>query len=561
MKRLINKDKLKIMKGFGWSSESEELFKKYNKDLFIDNAGTFTIMKVSDIWYWYFKLSSHKSNRLKYLCKCEIDIQNYDGTSFDYASELLKKKIKSSFQNIKVNDTPIVKYIDEYIEHLCKIGGWKKENRTRGSIQYDAWVRTEDNNLIKNSTSIRNKLFFISEFRKFCDINKTKVGIVPHREMKGHIKDFVVFLKNRNRRKIDGSISDDGVNLVRGTIKSFIQNCRYFLDWLVKPVEEDGRELFKEHLITLEYQTHLIKSIVGEVNSKLDYIDFKQSNYDTCVKETATLIRDVWIEYCINEGDLEPIREQRLSYTHKTKDGGILGTIQKNQPKNSIIMSDIVYFIGLLQLRYGFRISEILHSYRDKESWESNKHNNTQSSYFRNVSDGDEYYYVLEIRNSKLKNRSVPIEETIWSWHKPPFGIKCVTKTNTKGEIHYETNIIDVIFALFPKSALTFPSPNFYTKKDKGYSTTYYLNLFKEKIVNDVSDGGLGWNTYGINSSHHLRAFFISYMLRKKGVLPLDVCEITGHNLNTMMRYYTRVSEESKRNTLQKSKLRDILKS
>ena len=117
------------------------------------------------------------------------------------------------------------------------------------------------------------------------------------------------------------------------------------------------------------------------------------------------------------------------------------------------------------------------------------------------------------------------------------------------------------IFALFPKSALTFPSPNFYTKKDKGYSTTYYLNLFKEKIVNDVSDGGLGWNTYGINSSHHLRAFFISYMLRKKGVLPLDVCEITGHNLNTMMRYYTRVSEESKRNTLQKSKLRDILKS
>jgi len=549
------------MKGFGWNPEAEELFKKYNKDIFETNSGTFTIMKVSDIWYWYFKLSSHKSNRLKYLCKCEIDLHNYDGTSFDYACDLLKKKIKSSFQNIKVNDTPIVKYIDEYIEHLCKIGGWRKEIRTRGSYQYEAWVRTSDTSLVKNSTSIRNKLFFISEFRRFCNENNTKVGLVPHREMKLLIRDFVVFLKNRNRRKNDGTISDDGVNLVRGTIKSFIQNCRYFLDWLTKPVEEDGRELFKEHLITLEYQTHLIKSIVGETSSKLDYIDFKQSNYDLCVKESATFIREVWIEYCKNEGDLEPIREQRLSYIHKTKEGGIQGSIQKNQPKNQIIMSDIVYFISLLQLRYGFRISEILHSYRNKEYWEANKQDNLQRSYFREVTDGDDYYYVLEIRNSKLKNRSVPIEETIWSWNKPPFNIKSIAKTNPKGETHYETNIIDVIFALFPKSTLTFPSPNFHTKKDKGYSTNYYLNLFKEKMVNDESDGGLGWGSYGINSSHHLRAFFISYMLRKKGVLPLDVCEITGHNLNTMMRYYTRVSEESKRNTLQKSKLRDILKS
>jgi len=80
-------------------------------------------------------------------------------------------------------------------------------------------------------------------------------------------------------------------------------------------------------------------------------------------------------------------------------------------------------------------------------------------------------------------------------------------------------------------------------------------------MVNSIVNGGLGWEEYGINSSHNLRAFFISYMLRKNGVLPLDVCEITGHNLNTMMKYYTRVSEESKRGTLQKSKLRDILKS
>ena len=41
----------------------------------------------------------------------------------------------------------------------------------------------------------------------------------------------------------------------------------------------------------------------------------------------------------------------------------------------------------------------------------------------------------------------------------------------------------------------------------------------------------------------------------------MDVCEITGHSLTTMYNYYRRVSEESKRGTLQKSNLRDILKS
>ena len=79
--------------------------------------------------------------------------------------------------------------------------------------------------------------------------------------------------------------------------------------------------------------------------------------------------------------------------------------------------------------------------------------------------------------------------------------------------------------------------------------------------IDSTRNYGLGWSEYGILSSHHLRSFFISYMLRKNDVLPLDVCEITGHNLNTMMKYYMRVSEESKRTTLKKSKLRDILKS
>ena len=135
---------------FGWKPDLEELFKKYNQDILLENLGTFTIMEVNGSWYWYYKLSSHKTNRMKYLCGCEID-NNLE--SFDNACEILKKKIKSSFQNIKVNDTLITYYIDEYITHLSKIGGWKIETRNRGNVKYDVWVTSNTDTIFRNSNS------------------------------------------------------------------------------------------------------------------------------------------------------------------------------------------------------------------------------------------------------------------------------------------------------------------------------------------------------------------------------------------------------------------------
>jgi hypothetical protein len=110
------------------------------------------------------------------------------------------------------------------------------------------------------------------------------------------------------------------------------------LDWLTTPIEEDGRELFKEHQVTLEYQTHILKSIIGESKPKLDYVDFKQSNYDNCIKDTISFIREIWIEYCKSKGNIEKIREKRLSYPIKTKEeSGIVNTPHKNQPKDSVV--------------------------------------------------------------------------------------------------------------------------------------------------------------------------------------------------------------------------------
>ena len=61
---------------------------------------------------------------------------------------------------------------------------------------------------------------------------------------------------------------------------------------------------------------------------------------------------------------------------------------------------------------------------------------------------------------------------------------------------------------------------------------------------------GLGWRKRSIYSSHHLRKYFISYMIRKEGVEPIELSEITGHTIETMLKYYKRLDVESGRKTL-----------
>ena len=567
LKRKISPKKKSLMKSFGWSETNENYFKKYNQDLYKNNKGTFQIqIRSGNIWYWFFKLSSG-DDRLKYLCKCFEGVDNVYPNSFDKACDVLKKKINLSFKGIRVGTINLSKYIDEYIDFLINRGNLEKQTRVKGGITYNVLVK-KDNGIetIDNPTTLKNKIRSINEFKLYCIEHNVKVDDVSSKKMKSIFKDFSQYLKVRGKRKFNGAIIESknlkNSTLSKSTIKLFLQNTRYFLDWLSTDEDEYGRGLLKEHPITLEFQNKIIKYDIGKQQPRFDFVDFTKSNYEDSIGDTSEFIKKVWFTYCKNKGDIEELRTERLSYSKKTKQGGIVGTLHKNQPKDWVIMSDITYFISFLQLKYGFRISEILHSFRDKNSWERHADKNYQSSYFRKVK--DENYYVLEIRNSKSKDRSVPIEETIWSFtQEPPNNVgKKVSKVNKNGKNYHqwETNIIDVIFSLFPKSILTFPSPNYFTKKNKGYSTTYYLNLFKSKMVNSVKNGGLGWDKRDIYTTHHLRAFFVSYMLREEGVQPTDVCEITGHSLITMINYYNRISEESKRATLQRSNLRDILK-
>jgi len=93
---------------------------------------------------------------------------------------------------------------------------------------------------------------------------------------------------------------------------------------------------------------------------------------------------------------------------------------------------------------------------------------------------------------------------------------------------------------IFPLSYYTFPSPNLHSKENRPYSQNYYSNLFKTYGVIDK-----GWRKHGIESSHNLRSFFISYCIHD-GWSPNEICSITGHTINTMYKYYVREDLKSK---------------
>ena len=574
MERDISPDKIKIMNSYGWSLETENTFFQFADDIIgEDYKGKFFIKKNTSNgkYSWNYNFSSTKIKpRKKYLCSC--DIQTKDGeSSFQHATKVFLQKINHQFSNKNVIEPNLSKYIDEYLEVCIKDGGIEFVEKGKGKKKYQAVTYNGLGNNLKNFSTMKRRLRVLGEFKTFCEEKKIKtIDVSKGEEFRDKFKEYFYSLKNRNKKTRDGSIVGDK-QLTRATIKLHLQSVRMFLNWLTKPKSENGRGLIKEHTITPEYQNFLLDEGFGTYNSKQQriYDDFSQSNYKQSVKDCQIYIREVWNLYCKYEGDRERIREERLSYNEKLKDGTLSGRKHKNQPKELIVMGDVVFFVSFLQLMYGTRITEILQAYRNREGWEKHRIKTQVSSYFRRVEgkEGELDYYYLEIVNSKKKDRTIPIVDGIYSWSEPPKGIPFkYHEKNTlvleEGENPlpypvWETNIMDVIFELFyPKDHVkTFPSPNMNEKPDKGYSNNYYLNLFKERL----SEGEYNWKERGITSTHHLRSYFVSYMFLQD-VRIEDVIEITGHSYQTAMNYYRRINTEMMKETLQHRDLRNILR-
>ena len=411
---------------------------------------------------------------------------------------------------------------------------------------------------------MRRRVRVLTEFKLFCDERKIKtIQVSKGEEFRLVMKDYLIYLKSRNKKTRDGSIVGDK-HLSRATLKLHFQSIRMFLNWLVKPKSENGRGLIKQHTINTDYQNFLLNEEVGEVKTKQRvFEDFSKKNYEKVLGDCQGYIRDVWNIYCKYGGDREKIREERFSYNEKLKDGTLSGRKHKNQPKEMVVMSDVVFFVSFIQVAYGTRITEILQSFRNYDMWKEYAINTeTQvSSYFsrKESEEGEMDYYHLNIENSKKKSRTIPITDVIYSWKEPPKGVPFRKRERNDEEKFdvWETNIVDVIFELFyPREhAKTFPSPNLNEKPNKGYSNNWYMNLFKERLVNSED---CNWKKYGIQSSHHLRSYFVSYMFLQD-VRVEDVIEITGHSYSTAMGYYRRINTKMMRDTLSHRDLRTIL--
>ena len=77
-------------------------------------------------------------------------------------------------------------------------------------------------------------------------------------------------------------------------------------------------------------------------------------------------------------------------------------------------------------------------------------------------------------------------------------------------------------------------------------------------MVNN-GDSGLGWENYGVQRSHDLRSYFITYQINS-GVPLEDLSLITRHRPSTLWKYYLRYSEQGQLKRQAMMKGRDFKK-
>ena len=496
----MDNDEVKIK--YGWTPELENFFKNSHPQLLNQFRGSFRIKEHKGNHFWYYRLSSSKERgRDKYLCSVDPKGKPHNLSSFQHCCNILLNKVQSNFTVSERNQQYLHTYLQLYKDKIESEG---------------------ISNVGRNYSTTKGMLTGINDFKSYCINNDIRLNIVPTNEMKTVFRNYLTSLSERN--------------LSRGTIKSYVQDVRYFLEWLVKDKLIGGLELFPSQPITIELQNKLIEIICGEPIKPIQK-EFRKEYYEKTYNDCLEKVRTVWSEYCNNDGRLERIRD---------KNGKI------NQPPHFLGM-DVVYFVSLLQLRGGFRVGEVFYSYRNRTVF-NEFHLRNQPKEMGSFWERNDEGWVLRIRNSKNKDRDVPINDTIWSWVKPPEWIKH-KKVNDVNGFHYETDLIDVIMELFPTSYYTFPSPNHHDKPNQRRSITYYMNMFKKELVINM-----GWDRYGITSSHDLRSLFISYSIQTKDITPFQICEITGHTISVMEKYYIRENLQSKLDTFKRMGQRELIR-
>ena len=485
---------------YGWNETLEKYSISTTPQLKKEFPGSFRVKKHKGKYFWYYRLSNDVKGRDKYLCSVEPNDLEPNQTSFEYAVGILMEKLRSKFVMGIRNKSYLHTYIipfKEFIDEDKYLTSSVKSGRRNTIDRFGSWSKNEG----------------------------VRLNIVPTNEMKNVFLKFIKFLENKGLQK--------------SSIKAQLQIVRYFLNWLCEDKLLDGAELFPSHPISLNLQNELLKKHIKTIPRETK--SFKNSYYTEGYEMCSKKIQTIWQGYCENLGRLDRIRD---------KNGKI------NQPPH-MIGRDIVYFISYLQIRMGFRLSEVFYSYRNRDVYNDfhiPNYPNEMASYWEKSEDG----WIIHIKKSKNKDRSVPFIDTIRSWVMPPSEeilkvSKCVLDKNGN-PLYWDTPFIDVCMELFPNSYYLFPSPNQKNHSNSKRSKTYYMNEFKVEMVLKN-----GWDKLGINSSHDLRRFFISHSITNDKLSPFKISQITGHNINTMEKFYIRDNMKEKFNHFKTITQSDLL--
>ena len=163
---------------------------------------------------------------------------------------------------------------------------------------------------------MKRRVKVLDEFKLYCDERKLKtIDVSKNEEFRVVIKDYLIKLKERSKKKRDGGEVGDK-QLSRATLKLHLQSIRMFLNWVCKPKSENGRGLLKQHSITTDYQNFILNDEVGEVKR----------------------------EQRIFEDFSKKIREERFSYNEKLKNGTL--SVKKHPNQKKVISSKFEFFFS-----------------------------------------------------------------------------------------------------------------------------------------------------------------------------------------------------------------------
>ena len=195
----------------------------------------------------------------------------------------------------------------------------------------------------------------INRFRDWSLIRDIRLtDVLNGRKIKQDVIEFVEYCKNK---KPNG--------LKRHTIRTYLKQVKYFMEWLSD--EDFGKGSISVNPISSDF----IKKVYppnpmekkGLPRRNVYFtMDGYDEMWDVCVKK----VRGLWNDFI----------ENGWSKTHS------------NQPLG--VGSDVVFFVSLLQLDSGFRVGELLTSFRNLEYHENRRDKKNSSTYWE-WKDGEWY--------------------------------------------------------------------------------------------------------------------------------------------------------------------------